>query len=192
MHFQELGHVELWLLEYLTLSDVDLVEWVGRGSSLGDVGGDRVRQKFADNGADVRAGNLSSHDVHHLLTDDSDLGRLSVGGLLDLVDSSFGESDTEETEFVPVGGGDVYVSFDLRLPLLDHGALLISSKLHTVEVSQTMVTLDLLAHETKCNFRKYVKIGMQPYPFRELSIRLTVNHFEIYGNLTRHREDRPG
>ena len=78
-----------------------------------------------------------------------DLGRLGVGRLLDLVLATLGEADAEEAELVTVGGGAVNMRLDLGLPLLDDGALLVTSQLHTVEVGQTGITLDLLAHETK-------------------------------------------
>ena len=52
-------------------------------------------------------------------------------------------------EFSPVSGGDVNVGLDLGLPLLDHGALLVSGELHTVEVGEAVVALDLLADESE-------------------------------------------
>ena len=92
---------------------------------------------------------LTSHDVHHLLADDADLGGLRVGGFLDLVLSLLGESDAEKSQFVAVGGGDVDVGFDFRLPLLDHGALLVASEFHAVEVGEARVALNLFAHQAK-------------------------------------------
>ncbi len=41
------------------------------------------------------------------------------------------------------------MGFDLGLPLLDHGALLVSSELHTVEVGETVVALDFFADESE-------------------------------------------
>jgi len=38
---------------------------------------------------------LTTHDLGHLATDGLDLGRLSVGGLLDLVGGSLGETNGE-------------------------------------------------------------------------------------------------
>ena len=77
-----------------------------------------------------------------------DLSSLGVSGLLDLVLSSLGEANAEEAKFVSVGGGAIDVSLDLGLPLLDDGALLVTGQLHTVEVGQTGITLDLLAYQT--------------------------------------------
>jgi len=78
-----------------------------------------------------------------------DLGGLGVGGLLDLVLSSLGEANAEEAELVTVSGGAVNMGLDLGLPLLDDGALLVTGQLHTVEVGEASVTLDLLADETE-------------------------------------------
>merc|ERR1712109_208597 len=94
-------------------------------------------------------GNLTAHDVHHLLADSMDLGGLGVSGLLDLILSSLGETNAEETKLVAVGGGAVNLSLDLGLPLLDDGALFVTGQFHTVEVGQTGITLDLLADQTE-------------------------------------------
>lgn len=89
------------------------------------------------------------HDVHHLLTDGSNLGGLSVGGLLDLVLSSLGETNAKESELVSVSGSTINVSFDLGLPLLDDGALFVTGQFHAVEVGQTVVTLDFFADQSR-------------------------------------------
>ena len=106
-----------------------------------------------------------------------DLGGLGVGGLLDLVLSSLGEANAEEAELVTVSGGAVNMGLDLGLPLLDDGALLVTGQLHTVEVGEASVTLDLLADETENDVKK-----------REEKRKLT----GIYGRWTRHRGDQPG
>ena len=94
------------------------------------------------------------HDVHHLLTDGSDLGGLSVGGLLDLVLSSLGETNAKESELVSVSGCTINVSFNLGLPLLDDGALFVTGQFHTVEVGQTVVTLDFFADQSRITIIK--------------------------------------
>ena len=77
-----------------------------------------------------------------------DLSGLGISGLLDLILSSLGEANTEEAKFVTVGGSAIDVSLDLSLPLLDDGALFVAGQLHTVEIGQTGITLDLLADQT--------------------------------------------
>ena len=175
VHLKELWDVESWLLQDLDLLDVDLVEGVGWGGGLGDVGGHWVGEKLGDDATDIGVGNLkvilvlrfsnkvikaddkthlTAHDVHHLLADGVDLGGLGVGGLLNLVLSSLGETNTEEAELVAVGGGAVDVGLDLGLPLLDDGALLVTGQLHTVEVGEASITLDLLADETEMGLKR--------------------------------------
>ena len=41
------------------------------------------------------------------------------------------------------------MGLDLGLPLLDHGALLVSSEFHTVEVGEAVVALDFLADKSE-------------------------------------------
>ena len=104
------------------------------------------------------------HDVHHLLADGSDLGGLSVGGLLDLVLSSLGETNAKESELVSVSGSTINVSFDLGLPLLDDGALFVTGQFHAVEVGQTVVTLDFFADQSRfTSYKKIVNILVRCY-----------------------------
>ena len=77
------------------------------------------------------------------------MGGLSVGGLLDLVLSSLGETNAKESELVSVSGSTINVSFDLGLPLLDDGALFVTGQFHAVEVGQTVVTLDFFADQSR-------------------------------------------
>ena len=125
VHLQQLRHVELGLLEDLDFTHMNLMKGVGGRSSFGDVGSDRVREKFGNNLSDIRSLDLqnkfkifvrmsqviasktfyiylTSHNVHHLLSNDSDLGGLCVGCLFDLVLSLLGESDAEKSELVSV------------------------------------------------------------------------------------------
>jgi hypothetical protein len=83
---------------------------------------------FSTNGLGNKLGNqllqlgslgLTTHDLGHLAPDGLDLGRLSVGGLLDLVGGSLGETNREESESVSVGGVDIDVSLDQSLPFSD-------------------------------------------------------------------------
>merc|ERR1711898_85645 len=130
-NLQQFGYVESGLLENLTLLNMDLVKRVSRGGGLGDVGSHRVGEQFGDDLSDVGAGDLTSHDIHHFLSDCADLGSLSIGRFLDLILSSFGECNAEETKLVTISGGGIDVSLDLCLPLLDDGALLVASQFHS-------------------------------------------------------------
>lgn len=51
VHFQQLAHLELWLLQDFHLSDVDILEWVEKGAGL----------------FDLLANGIGDQLVHHLL-----------------------------------------------------------------------------------------------------------------------------
>lgn len=87
------------------------------------------------------------NDLSHLLSDSPDLRRGSIGGLLDLVRPALGEGDGEEAEEVVVSGLDSDVGLDQGLPLSDEGSELVRSEIKTVEVSQTVLSLDLIDTE---------------------------------------------
>jgi hypothetical protein len=68
---------------------------------------------------------LPQHDVRHLLPDLPDLRAGGICGLLDLVLSSLGEGDAEETKEVLVSSLDNDVGFDQGLPLADKRSQLV-------------------------------------------------------------------
>jgi hypothetical protein len=94
----------------------------------------------------ARAG-VTGHDLNHLLADGPDLRGSGVCGLLDLVWSSLGEANGEETEEVVIGGLDDDVGLDEGLPLADEGAELVGGEVETVEVGQAVLALDLVDAE---------------------------------------------
>lgn len=84
------------------------------------------------------------NDLDHLLTDGADLGRLRVGGLLDLIWPPLGESDGKETEEVIISGLDGDVGFDQCLPLAHERAELVRGEIEPMEVGETVLALDLI------------------------------------------------
>ena len=90
---------------------------------------------------------VAGHNLHHLLADSPDLRRLGVCGLLDLVRSSLGKGNAEETEEVVVGGLDDDVGLNEGLPLADQGAELVGGEVEAVEVGQAVLALDLVDAE---------------------------------------------
>ena len=77
---------------------------------------------------------LLAHDVHHSLADLTDLGGLSISGLLDLIWSAFGECNDKDTQEVSVGGLDVGVCFDEGLPFANKGFEFVAGEGHSGEV----------------------------------------------------------
>lgn len=92
-------------------------------------------------------GSLALNDFEHLLADSSDLRGGGVCGLLDLVRAALGKSNGEEAEEVVVGGLDCDVGLNQGLPLSDEGSQLVGCEVETVEVGETILSLDLIDTE---------------------------------------------
>lgn len=136
VQFSELGNVELRALKDLDLADVDVLERVDALASLGDLTAHNLRDKLGNKLLEVTAAGFTLDDLEHLLADSTDLRRLGVCGLRDLVGTALGEANAEEAEQVAIGGLDVGVRLDEGLPLADKRANLVGGEVHTVEVGQ--------------------------------------------------------
>lgn len=136
--------VELWLLQQLNLSDVDVLQWE-------DVLGS-VFNFLVDNFWDQLGGQLSQsgvldfsgQDFRDNLSDSSNVRGLSVRGLLDLVSLSSGEGNGEDSQNVVVSSLDSNVSFNQSLPLSDHRSQFVGGEIQTVEVGQQVLTLNFI------------------------------------------------
>jgi hypothetical protein len=83
------------------------------------------------------------HDFHHLGSDLSDLSRLGVRSLLDLLTVLSGEGDGEQSDEVTVAGSDIQVGLDQGLPLSDQRSELVGGQGHAVERGQAVLALDV-------------------------------------------------
>lgn len=101
-----------------------------------DLTTDRLWDELLNELLELGALGLSSHDLDHLGSDLSDLGRFGVGGLLDLVESTLGESNSEKTENVAIGGSDIDRGLDQGLPFTDNRSELVGGEVHTEERGQ--------------------------------------------------------
>ena len=110
-------------------------------AALLNLSSDDLRNQFLNKVLQCSTCGLLAHDVHHSLADLTDLGGLSIGRLLDLVWSAFGECNDKDTQEVSVGGLDVGVCFDESLPLADKGLEFVAGEGHSVEVGQTVLSL---------------------------------------------------
>lgn len=90
---------------------------------------------------------LALDDVGHLLADGPDLGRRSIGGLLDLVRAALGKGDGEQADEVVVGRLDGDVGLNESLPLANQRAQLVGCEVESVEVGQAVLALDLVHTE---------------------------------------------
>jgi hypothetical protein len=146
----ELGKIELGLLEKLALADHAVVL---KGEDLGALLLDLLANIVLDQDLDeiLQGGSLDSllHDLHHLLADEHLVGSLGVASGLDLLLSLLGEGDAEHSEDVAIGGLRLNEGLDEGVPLLDHGASVISRDIHAVEVGVAVEILNLLDLESE-------------------------------------------
>jgi hypothetical protein len=141
---EQSSEVELGLLEQLDLSDVDVLQRVDVLSGLLNLSANNLGDELGGELSKSHVGSLSDNNVGHLLSDLVDLRGLGVGGLLDLVGLSLGETDDEESEEVVVGGLDGDVSLNQSLPLSDERSQLVGSEVKAVEVGEQVLALDLV------------------------------------------------
>lgn len=113
-----------------------------------DFAADNFGDQLGNQLGEGAAGSLALDDVGHLASNGADLGRSSVGGLLDLVGASLGEGNGEEADEVVIGGLDGDVGLDESLPLADEGSELVGCEVKSVEVGQAALALDLVDAET--------------------------------------------
>jgi len=116
---EESTEVELWCLQQLDLSDVDVLEWVDALGGLLDLTANDLWDELGCELCKGAGGGLADDDLGHLLADGTDLGRSGVGGLLDLVWTALGEGDGEKTEEVIISCLDGNIGLNQRLPLSD-------------------------------------------------------------------------
>jgi len=91
----------------------------------------------------------SLHNLHHLLSNEQFVRVLCEAGGLDLSLGSLCESNSEHSENVAINGLGLNKSLNERVPLFDHRACLISRDVHSVEVSEAIVSLNLIDLESK-------------------------------------------
>jgi hypothetical protein len=146
------------------------LEGVDTLGSLLDLSANDLGNELVNELLEIARGSLALDDLEHLRTDLTDLSRLGVGGLLNLVGSALGETNGEETDEVAIGGLDVRVGLDTKLrnrsselvfsfrchsfeesvsdlqglPLANERTKLVRSEVHTVEVGKTVLALNLI------------------------------------------------
>jgi len=143
--------IELGALEDLDLADIDVLQGEDTLAGLLDAvtndilsRGGRRSDELGNELLEIAGGGFLGHDLKHLLADLTDLGRLSIGGLLDLVAATSSEGNDEKTDKVTVSGLDINESLQKGLPLLDEGTELVRGEIHTVEVGEAVLALDFI------------------------------------------------
>mmetsp|Transcript_11757 Transcript_11757/g.20439 ORF Transcript_11757/g.20439 Transcript_11757/m.20439 type:complete len:260 (+) Transcript_11757:467-1246(+) len=145
VQLHQLRDVEFGHLQHLHFPDRYILQGVDARAGLFNLLADGVRNELQDQLLQVTRGRLFCHNLHHLLANLTDLGRLGVARLLQLIRPLLGEGDTEQTQHIVVRRLDVHVSFNQSKPLSDKGAELVSGEVHSVEVGEARPTLDILA-----------------------------------------------
>jgi hypothetical protein len=148
MPFHQFRNIELGLLEDLDLSDVAVLDREDRAALLGDLVTDRGGDELLDKRLKVSLGSELGHVGDHLGADRPALGGLGVASGRDLVVLGPREGDAEQTDGVSVRGAAVYVGLNDGLLLSDQRAKLVTGHVHTVEVHQAVVSLNVLNTES--------------------------------------------
>ena len=104
---------------------------------------------------------LTNHNLHHLLADELALRSLGVAGSANLSAGSLGEPDAEHTEEVSIGSLGLNECLDGSVPLLDDGAELIASDVHSVEVGVAVEALDFLDLDLHLSPSLFVAVSVQ-------------------------------
>ena len=141
--FHELGKIEFGLFEHLNLPDENVIEREDLRASLGDLLANLIASELLEKLLKRALLDLAEHSFHHLLADLLLLRRLSVAGSLNLVLSTRGESDRENTDKVAIGSLSLDESLDKRVPLLDKSAESVTSDVQAVEVGVAIETFNL-------------------------------------------------
>ncbi|KAH3665716.1 hypothetical protein OGAPHI_003904 [Ogataea philodendri] len=144
MQRKQVTKIKLWLLEQLDLSNVNVLQWEDGLGALLDLSANSLWDQLTGQLSQGGVRNFSGHNFHHLLSDLLQFRRLSVSGLLDLVGLSFGESNAEHSQNVVIRGLDSNISLHKRLPFSNKRLQLVGGEIHTVEVGQKVLTLNLV------------------------------------------------
>lgn len=134
MQLQQLVDIKLGCFDNLSFSDVHILYREDAPSRLFDLTTNGLWHKLLDELLEITRCSFTSHDLEHLLPDLPNLRTLGIGRLAELVHPSLGESDSEESYNVTIGGLDVDVSLDQGLPFANERAEFVRGEVHAVEV----------------------------------------------------------
>lgn len=133
---EELGDIESRSLDGLDFSDDAVVDGEDLFGLSHNLSGDLLLDELDNEVLKAGLGDFLGDNLDHLSSDLLDLGSLGVGGGLELVLSSLGEGNGEESEEESVGGLGIDGGLDQGVPLSDKGAEVVFSGVHTVEVGK--------------------------------------------------------
>jgi len=139
----------------------------------------RIWDQLIDDLLHVIDRNLLCDDIDHLLADSFHLRMLGVASFLLGSLILVGVSNAEDSEKKSISGLDISSGLDESLPFLDHGSELVGGQIHTMEISEDTVALDILGNELEFSER----------PLRiVVALQISQGHFE-YSTLQSFRRD---
>ena len=148
MPFHQFGNIKFRLLEDLDLSDVAILDGEDGAALLGDLVSDGSRNEFLDKRLEVSLGTEFGHVRDHLGTDRSALCGFGIASGRDLVVLGSREGDAKETDGVSIGSTAIDVGLNDSLLFANQRAKLVTGHVHTVEIHETVVPLNVLDTET--------------------------------------------
>jgi len=140
----EFVHVVFGGAEDLDFADVHILYGIDELAGLVDLGADRIGDEFLQQRFQLAFGDLIAHDLEHSLADALHLRGLGVAGLLDLVFAPLGKAEAEQAQHVAVGGLQIDVRLDQRLPFADERAHLVSGEGEPGEAGEAVLAHHLL------------------------------------------------
>lgn len=145
VQLHEFGKIELRLLEDLYFPyHAVVVEWENFAALLLNLLANILFNQGLDHISERGLLDSSLHDLHHLLSDELLVGSFGVARGLNLSWSLLGEGDAEQSHEVSVGGLGLNEGLNEGVPLLDHGAGMVSGDIHSVEVGIAIISLDFI------------------------------------------------
>ena len=144
VQLEQLAEVKARALEDLDLAHVAVLQGKDVLARLFNLLANDLGDKLLHEVLEVVLHGFFLDDGKHLLADGTHLGSRRIGCLLELVLAALGERDGEDAHQVAVGGLDVHVRLDERLPLFDQRAQLVGGHLEAVKVGEAALAGDLL------------------------------------------------
>ena len=182
MPFHEFGDIELGFLQNLHLADVAIFDGEDGRGLLDDLVANVVGNKFLHERSQISLCSKFLHGGNHLGADGTDLSRFGIASVLDLVRLLFGESNAKHSHNVTIGCSAVNVTLNDGLLFSDQTAQLITGHVHTVEIQQTVVSLDIF--DTKLNLsvcKSFVLLQISETHFENTSLKVFGGNFGTLG-----------
>jgi hypothetical protein len=136
--------IKLGLLNHLHLANKTILDGENSGSLTLDLLPRCSSNERLDKGLQISLPGQGGHCIDHLTTDGTDLRRLSITSLLELIILLLREGYTEHADNVSVRSTGINIRLNNTLLLLDERAELVTRHVHTVKVEEAVEPLHIL------------------------------------------------